>query len=296
VDLDTLGALLPNLFLVLLVAGVLVSGWWFHRKRAAAVRAWAAAVGWRVVGTDASLVHRWRGRPFGIGSSRRVSELVVGTFAGRHAATFRYEYTTGSGKNRSTVTHHVVALALPAFLPTVELTPDGLGAKLAKAFGGQDIVFESDAFNRAWRVTASDARYAHAVLHPRLMERLLRADAQGLSLRIEGADVLCWTLGAPRLDDVARRLHVLTAVVEHVPRFVWLDHGHDPEAPSAAPPAAAHPGHPTHPAVAPVPAPGGPHAVPPATTGSAAPSAPAARPPAPPAPGPGGEPWNRSSS
>lgn len=280
-DLDTLGALLPNLFLVLLVAVVLVSGWWFHRKRAAAVRAWAAGVGWRVVGTDASLVHRWRGRPFGVGSRRRVSELVVGTFAGRHAATFRYEYTTGSGKNRSTITHHVVALALPAFLPTVELSPDGLGAKLAKAFGGQDIVFESDAFNRAWRVTAPDARYAHAVLHPRLMERLLRPDAQGLSLRIEGSDVLCWTLGAPRLDDVARRLHVLTAVVEHVPRFVWLDHGHDPEAPSAAPPATVHP---ARPAAPPPPAPPAPSAPP------------AARPPAPPAPAPGGEPWNRSSS
>lgn len=288
-DVDALGALLPNLFLVLLVAAVLVSGWWFHRKRVAAVRAWAAGVGWRVVGHDAALVHRWRGRPFGIGNRRRVSELVVGTFAGRHAATFRYEYTTGSGKNRSTVTHHVVTMALPTFLPTVELTPDGLGAKLAKAFGAQDLVFESEAFNQAWRVTAPDARYAHAVLHPRLMERLLRPDARGLSLRIEGTDVLCWTLGVPRLDDVGRRLQVLAAVVDHVPRFVWLDHGHDPEAPSAAPSALAPPA-PLAPAAPPAPPAPAAHAAPPAPPLSPAP------PPAPPAPAPGGDPWNRSSS
>lgn len=275
---DVLPAVLPYL----VVPAIFVAAWWFRRKREAAVRAWAAGVGWRVIGADRSLVHRWRGRPFGVGNGRRVSELVVGHFAGRPAMSFRYDYTTGSGKNRSTITHHVVATALPTFLPTVELTPDGLGAKIAKAFGGQDIVFESDAFNRAWRVTAPDARFAHAVVHPRLMERLLRADARGLSVRIEGTDILCWTLGAPRLDAVGPQLQVLAAIIDHVPRFVWLDHGHDPDAPPVASADAAR---------------AGPPAGPPAP--EAARPAPEAARPAPdvvrPAP-PGGESWNRSSS
>lgn len=279
-ELDVVPALLPYL----LVPAVLVVGWWVNRRRQAALRTWAAGVGWQVVGTDPALVHRWRGRPFGVGSSRRVTELVVGRFAGRPAASFCYRYTTGSGKNRSTTTHHVVTTALPAYLPTVELTPDGLGAKLAKAFGGQDLVFESEAFNRAWRVTAQDARFAHAVVHPRLMERLLAADAQGLSLRIEGADVLCWTQGAPRLEEIGRRLQVLAAVVEHVPRFVWLDHGHDPDVVtrSTPPTGSALPAGSTPPTASALPA----RSTPPA-------------PPAPPRPvpsAPEGEPWNCSSS
>lgn len=224
-------------FLVLLG----LAGWASHRRHQVLL-AWAHGVGWRLVGSDPSLAHRWRGQPFGTGHARRVTELLAGTFSGRPAISFRYTYETGSGKNRSTITHHVLALALPAYLPTVELTPDGLGAKLAKAFGGQDIQFESEDFNRTWRVTARDDRFAHSFVHPRLIERLLQPDARGLSLRVEGTDLLCWSVGAPQLDTVGPRLQVMSAVVDHVPRFVWLDHGHDPSAAApAAPPSPSSP-------------------------------------------------------
>lgn len=220
-------AILP--VLLLLAVPVLVGlGFWAQHVRTKRLQAWAASIGWTYVGTDASLARRWRGQPFGTGDSRRVSELVVGTFAGRPAMSFAYRYTTGSGKNRSTHTFHVVAMALPAYLPMLELTPDGLGAKLAKTFGGQDVVLESEDFNRAWRVRAADERVAHAILHPRLMERLLRPDAVGRSVRIEGTDVLCWSPGSPRTEAVAARLTLMAAVADAIPRFVWLDHGYDP--------------------------------------------------------------------
>ena len=123
---------------------------------------------------------------------------------------------------------HVVAVPLPAYLPTLELTAEGVGAKLAKAFGGQDIEFESEDFNRAWRVEAGDAKFAHDVVHPRLMERLLRADARGVSLRVEGTDLLSWSSGSQQLDAIAGRLQVMCALVDAIPRFVWQDHGYDP--------------------------------------------------------------------
>ena len=217
--------LLPMVLLPALIVGVLL----YQRHRVKAVRAWAAGTGWTYVGTDRSMVGRWSGRPFGLGHSKRVSELVVGLFQGRSAASFSYQYTTGSGKSQSTSTYHVLALALPAYLPTLELTPDGLGAKLAKTFGGQDIVFESEAFNRAWRVKAGDQKFAHDVVHPRLMERLLWGDAAGMSVRIEGTDVICWSAGGQRLAAIGPRLQVMCAIVNAVPRFVWLDHGYDPD-------------------------------------------------------------------
>ena len=112
--------------------------------------------------------------------------------------------------------------------PTVEVTPEGLGARLAKLVGAQDVQFESEAFNRAYRVAATDQRTGHAILHPRLMERLLRADALGSAWRIGGTWILSWEPGTTDLDRLASRLGLLSAVVRSIPRHVWQDHGYDP--------------------------------------------------------------------
>jgi hypothetical protein len=218
-----------------LVPLLIVLAVYLQHQRVKAIQAWAARTGWTYVGSDPSLVSRWRGQPFNAGHSRRVSEVVVGHFAGRQAVSFSYRYTTGSGKNSSTHTFHLVAVQLPAYLATLELTAEGVGAKLAKAFGGQDIQFESEDFNRAWRVEARDMKFAHDVVHPRLMERLLRADARGMSIRIEGSDILCWMSGTQNLNAIAGRLQVLCAVIDAVPRYVWQDHGHDPGPASGGP-------------------------------------------------------------
>lgn len=213
---------------LLLVPVLLGLRWYSIVRREQATRAWAARTGWTYVGSDVSLTRRWRGTPFATGKARRASEVVTGTYAGKAATSFAYRYTTDRGEESQTSTFHVVTLALPAFLPDLQLTPDGLGARLVRALGGQDLTFESEDFNRAWRVEASDPAVAHAVLHPRLMERLLQPDARGLCVRIEGTDILCWAGGSPDLDQVARRLGVLNAIVTSVPRHVWLDHGYDP--------------------------------------------------------------------
>ncbi len=66
--------------MVVLVLGSLVFGWWYAQAREKALKEWAAKIGWTYYGTDPSLVHRWQRSPFGVGSSRRVSELVAGAF------------------------------------------------------------------------------------------------------------------------------------------------------------------------------------------------------------------------
>ncbi len=222
------GSQVVVVLVALLVPGALVLGWWLNSKRIAAAKAWAAAIGWTWVGADPSLVRRWRGQPFGVGDARRASEVMTGPYGPYQCVLFTYRYTTGSGKERTTHVHTVLSLALPTFLPTLELTPENLGTRFIRVFGAQDLQFESEDFNSRWRVEARDPKFAHDVLHPRTLERLVRADAAGMSLRIEGTDILCWTVGTPDLDRVASRLGVMRSLVEAIPRFVWLDHGYDP--------------------------------------------------------------------
>jgi hypothetical protein len=215
------------LFAVGLIGFVAV-GWWASVKRRERLQRWAQVNGWTFASSDRSLVDFSRAQPFGVGHSKKATEVLAGRYDGHSALSFTYRWTTGSGKEASTHTAHVVGLALPAFLPTVEVTPDGLGAKLAKLVGAQDIQFESEDFNRAFRVASSDPQVAHAIVHPRLMERMLRADARGSCWRIEGTWILTWATGSTDLDRLASRLALLSAVVRSVPRHVWLDHGFDP--------------------------------------------------------------------
>lgn len=188
-----------------------------------AEKRWAAERGWLVLGGDEALAQRMLGM-FGVGSGCRVSHLVAGPFDGRPAMSF--EYWEGGGT--TSVDCHVVAVSLPVRLPALRLSPEAMTDRVVEAFGGQDIAFESDEFNRAWRVRSDDAKFAHDVLHPRVMGRLMAGDAQGLSVWVVGTEILCWVPGATHLAAVDERLAVLTAVVDAIPRFVWLDHGYDP--------------------------------------------------------------------
>lgn len=214
------------LLMLLAVPAVVALGIWYQRHRVGLARKFAESAGWEYVGSDPGLVSRWYGTPFAVGRSRRTSEVVRGRFQGRPATSFGYRYTTGSGKNQSTYTFHVVAIDLPAYLPTLELTPDGLGAKIAKGLGGQDIQLESEAFNARWRVEARDQKFAHDVVHPRLME-LLNAGPPD-PVRIEGTDIWTWHTGVLQTEPLHARLTRLAAIVDSVPRHVWQDHGADP--------------------------------------------------------------------
>lgn len=210
---------------VLLGAAAAVLAW----QRQAALRAWATQIGWTYVGTDARLLTRWHRAPFGLGDHRSVSELMVGRFGRYPASSFRYRYTTGSGDRRTVHVLHVLTLELPTWLPSLELHPESVASRVAATFGASDdLELESADFNQRWRVEARTPRFAYDVLHPRTMERLVRDDARGLHLGIDGRDVLCWTPGEIDRDAVAARLSILRALADGIPRHVWLDHGVDP--------------------------------------------------------------------
>lgn len=220
-------SLFPLLF-VALAGGAIWWAWYWSKKQREAAQAWAASRGWTYHRNVPSLVQRWQSAPFRRGHSRRAQNVLTGSFHGRHVVSFQYQFTTGSGKNRTTHTYHVVALSLPARLPWLQLSPDGMGAGVAKFFGGQDISFESKAFNDAWRVQGPEGRFAYDFIHPRMMDRLMAPDALGRSFTVEGNDIFIAVSGGQRLEAIDVYVNALYGIQDLIPRHLWLEVGYDP--------------------------------------------------------------------
>lgn len=162
--------------------------------------------------------------PFGVGRDPRDVDLIRGPFNGVACASFTHEYEEGDDDEvNATSRWQIDIVDLPYPLAKVDIVPDDFMAKFAKILGGQDIDFESAQFNAKWRVKAGDAKYAHDIVHPRLMERLLGADADGLAIRVEGSAVYSWAIERRGPEDLARRLGVVTAVARLIPEFVYRE-------------------------------------------------------------------------
>lgn len=219
------------LFFVAVVAVVILLAVRSGRRRRTALQEYAAARGWDYQGSAQGLAGRFTSEPFNAGRSRRATDALTGDFHGRHAASFDYQYVTGGGKDSTTHYFHVVCLHLPTALPRLRFDPDGLGASLATFFGGEDIQFESEEFNRAWRVRSDGPpQYAYDFVHPRMMETMMHQGIVGHSITVEGEDIYLYARGRQRIDRIDPRLAVLSSIVDQIPRHLWLKAGHDPDA------------------------------------------------------------------
>jgi hypothetical protein len=222
-----IGAIFPVLMVVVFIVVIWLS-WYFNKKRREAAQAFARERGWTYTAKVPGLTQRWQSAPFARGHSRRAFNVLTGAFQDMPVVSFAYQYTTGSGKNQTTHYFHVVALSLPARLPWLRLSADGAGASVAKFFGGQDIRFESKAFNDAWRVQSADQKFAYDFIHPRMMDRLMAPDAVGRTLTVEDADIVLTVAGRQALEAIDGYVNLLYGVYQQIPRHLWLNVGYDP--------------------------------------------------------------------
>ena len=236
------------------LVGALVA--WRAHARADRLRVWARTTGWAWWGDeDQSLAQVCHHDPF-VGP-QKVSEAMRGTFGGREAVSFVTTIgaqdttelvtrlagfggsTFGSRRDEQPVRFHVVAVRLPMWLPMVDVVPETFSVKVGKAVGAQDLQFESDQFNRAYRVQARDERAAYALIQPVLMERLLRDDARSVAWRTDGTWAVSLQPGSTDLDSLLRRLGLLSAVAASIRPHVFQQYGidtagWDPTAPPTA--------------------------------------------------------------
>jgi hypothetical protein len=264
------------LFIVVVLLAVAGGIWSYQqaKKRRQALQQYALANRWTYIPRDDSQCMRWQRSPFDEGFDRRALNVLRGTFRSHDMLAFDYQYKTrttdGEGRS-STQTHHyrICALALPTWLPYLEVGPENVLTRLGGAVGLRDIELESEDFNRKFRVHANDAKFAYDVLSARTMAALLAQPAG--HWRIDGNTIVGWATGALAVPQLLAGLNTLATVVDGIPDFVWHDNG-VPAAPPPATPQTAIPAPATQPGApisAPATQPGAPTAAPPPSGGLA---------------------------
>jgi len=91
--------------------------------------------------------------------------------------------------------------------------------RLGGALGFDDIEFESEEFNRAFRVKSEDRKFAFDLIDARMMAFLLDASS-GCTFEVVGSDLLCATRRV-RPAELPSLVQVLQSFHAHVPNVVW---------------------------------------------------------------------------
>lgn len=206
---------IASVLMLAMIAGV---GAWLvveNRSRKAAL----SKVQAEIADTDLSFVERDNSlfvgltvNPFELGLRRSANEVLrneAGTFA-----SFTYRWSTGSSK-RNEHTRRVTWIKAGPVLPRLEVEPDTAVAKVRTAVEGGDHDVELSDFNKAWSVRASDDRVGHAVLHPRMIERLMKDDLYGRTVFFEDGriGVVDYVI---QLADLADHAVVTRALLEQL--------------------------------------------------------------------------------
>lgn len=201
-----------------IVIGCLVLAAWVgargRRERERAARRWADAHGWQYGGGSSPVPGH------GVGVLRTVVDAVGGVEVTSFDAIASPDLVAGAPRT----SRHVVAARVPADLPTLVLVPEPLAPPAGAARLSPDIQFESVEFNARWRVHCAEAGFAHAFCHPRMMERLMRPDAVGLSVLVDGRDVIVHAPGNQALDAVEARAALAVDLVRLIPPYLLEQH------------------------------------------------------------------------
>jgi hypothetical protein len=186
----------------------------------------AERIGWTFAERSLTVASGLTSYPFGTGVDREDVDVVTGVFQGRQCAHFTRRFVQkrrGASASEEVAVpqeFRISSVELGADYPTIDILPQDVVALAAKLVGGMDVDFESAEFNRRWRVKGGDRRYVHDMITPRVMDRLVKDDARGMALRVEGRHLLTWRAGRTGTEDLAATFAVLTSVASVLPPHV----------------------------------------------------------------------------
>lgn len=190
-----------------------------RQQRAAAIGGWAVGRDWEYRPSDAALVDRFAGAPFGRGHARSATNVVLGRHDGRPFVAFDYRYTTGSGEDSTRHLLSVLAMNLGATTPGLSVAPTGTFGRLVNAVTGRDIPIGVPGFDEAFTVTSPSQEFARDVLQPAVLDVVRRRP--DLAWRFEGDSMLVLRSGEHSPAEVEDKLLFMDAVIDRIPPHVW---------------------------------------------------------------------------
>ena len=160
---------------------------------------------------------------FGHGQRRTAENVLWGDVAGMTVRLFDYSYViqhhNPNGPDTTSTHRFSCALAgLDAMCPHLAIDHESFMSRLASHVGIHDIEFESEEFNRAFKIASEDRRFAFAFIDATMMTWLM--DEGGVArYEVIGPLALCYvdSVGPAEYENL---LEVLRRFRAHVPTVV----------------------------------------------------------------------------
>ena len=194
--------------------------WRMQKAREEANKQWAAAHGLQYVRQDQRLINLSAGTPFHFGTNRRATQVFFGQYQGWRILAFDYQWTVQSGKSSTTYHRQITAVDIGMVVPRLDLTPDNAVKRWATALVKHDIDFESEDFNKQWRIQCKDLKFAHDVIHPRMMELLMQPGYDGWSFRYEDSQLLTASGNGLKREQILPVAQMLINQLQLFPKFL----------------------------------------------------------------------------
>jgi len=221
------------ILLVTVIVGLLILpflSWLRERRRRNLLRALATRLGLRYCPTGRLVLERYPSLNVGpTGKRSSASNLLTGTFDEHPISVFDY-YPGGRavwGYDGDEYHPALTCLVLEheGGFPKLGIYPGQAGAKLAQILGYDDMDFESIEFSDAFRVRATDRKFAYDVCHPRMMAYLLRHRDLSIEIEKDCIRLQVHTLAPRRLkvEEIPARLRQLVEIRNLLPEYLFRD-------------------------------------------------------------------------
>ena len=219
-------ALLLAILVAALILAVALSAYLYYQREAAFARL-ATSLGLRFSQRDESSVRQLGFPLFHEGRGTESSNLVSGTLQGMPVAAFDFAYWTEVRDSKG-FTHRqyhrflcAVTDIAPACPPLI-IEHRGLIGRVAGALGLDGVQFESDDFDKAYRVICGDRRFATALVDPAMMAWLLDAPSP-VAFQTAGTHLLVVSTDR-RPEAIPGLFHALVDFRAHIPAMVASDY------------------------------------------------------------------------
>jgi hypothetical protein len=219
-----------------------------YEERKAALAAWAADLGFQFYpegvevytggffssfNASESFLGRFQEfSPFGEGDRWRVPILMTGQKGDQRWTVFDYEYQTESrttnangttSTSRTTHRYTVFEVQVPMWFPRIDIRPEGFFDRIGGALGFKDLTFELDEFNRRYYVKSGDERVAYGLIHPQMIEYLMRIPCY--HWQILGNQLVIAMSGMPSVPEIDRVSTDINDFIKLVPDYMRQDLG-----------------------------------------------------------------------